>query len=136
MTGLVTAGVTVTPARHHNTVVVDLDLHEQHGGPFYLGVTEVPLSVAPEKTSPTACALTTPWVTVVDVDAVWLAVPAYVAVTDREPGVGKVVVQVAIPEAFRVWEPAEQPITVVPSLNVTVPVGTPPPGAAAATVAV
>ena len=38
MTGLVTAGVTVTPARHRNTVVVDLDLHEQHGGPFYLGV--------------------------------------------------------------------------------------------------
>ncbi|KRF41277.1 hypothetical protein ASG96_11065 [Terrabacter sp. Soil810] len=80
--------------------------------------------------------MTTPWVTVVDVDAVWLAVPLYGAVTDREPGVGKVVVQVAIPEAFRVWEPAEQPITVVPSLNVTVPVGTPPPGAAAATVAV
>ena len=38
MTGLVTAAVSVTPARHRNTVVVDLDLHEQHGGPFYLGV--------------------------------------------------------------------------------------------------
>jgi DNA-binding CsgD family transcriptional regulator len=38
MTGLVTAGVRVIPARHRNTVVVDLDLHEQHGGPFYLGV--------------------------------------------------------------------------------------------------
>ena len=38
MTGLVTASVRVTPARHRNTVVVDLDLHEQHGGPFYLGV--------------------------------------------------------------------------------------------------
>ena len=38
MTGLVTAAVTVTPAAHRNTVVVDLDLHEQHGGPFYLGV--------------------------------------------------------------------------------------------------
>ena len=62
----------------------------------------------------------------------WPAVPAYVAVTDREPGVAKVVVQLAIPEALRVWEPAEQPITVVPSLNVTVPVGTHPPGAAAA----
>ena len=38
MTGLVTAGVRVAPARHRNTVVIDLDLHEQHGGPFYLGV--------------------------------------------------------------------------------------------------
>ena len=38
MTGLVTAAVTVTPAAHRNTVVVDLDLHEQHGGPFYVGV--------------------------------------------------------------------------------------------------
>jgi DNA-binding CsgD family transcriptional regulator len=38
MTGLVTAAVTLTPAAHRNTVVVDLDLHEQHGGPFYLGV--------------------------------------------------------------------------------------------------
>ena len=38
MTGLVTAGVRVAPARHRNTVEIDLDLHEQHGGPFYLGV--------------------------------------------------------------------------------------------------
>jgi DNA-binding CsgD family transcriptional regulator len=38
MTGLVTAGVTLTPAAHRNTVLVELDLHEQHGGPFYLGV--------------------------------------------------------------------------------------------------
>ena len=38
MTGLVTAQVRVTPARHRNTVVVDLDMHEQHGGPFYVGV--------------------------------------------------------------------------------------------------
>ena len=38
MTGLVTAGLSLTPAAHRNTVVVDLDLHEQHGGPFYLGV--------------------------------------------------------------------------------------------------
>ena len=38
LTGLVTAGVRVSPARHRNTVVVDLDMHEQHGGPFYLGV--------------------------------------------------------------------------------------------------
>jgi DNA-binding CsgD family transcriptional regulator len=38
MTGLVTAALSLTPAAHRNTVVVDLDLHEQHGGPFYLGV--------------------------------------------------------------------------------------------------
>ena len=38
MTGLVTAGVRVLPAGHRHTVVVDLDMHEQHGGPFYLGV--------------------------------------------------------------------------------------------------
>jgi DNA-binding CsgD family transcriptional regulator len=38
MTGLVTAAVRLTPAAHRNTVVVDLDVHEQHGGPFYLGV--------------------------------------------------------------------------------------------------
>jgi DNA-binding CsgD family transcriptional regulator len=38
MTGLVTAGVRLSPARHRNTMVIDLDLHEQHGGPFYLGV--------------------------------------------------------------------------------------------------
>jgi DNA-binding CsgD family transcriptional regulator len=38
MTGLVTAALSLTPGAHRNTVVVDLDLHEQHGGPFYLGV--------------------------------------------------------------------------------------------------
>src|SRR4029079_335812 len=38
MTGLVTAALSLTPAAHRNTVVVDLDLHEQHGGPFYVGV--------------------------------------------------------------------------------------------------
>ena len=62
--------------------------------------------------------------------------PAYVAVTDRVPVVVKVVVQVATPDALRVCVPDEQLITVEPSLKVTVPVGTPPPGAVAATVAV
>ena len=38
MTGLVTAHVRVAPAKHRNHVEIDLDLHEQHGGPFYLGV--------------------------------------------------------------------------------------------------
>ena len=38
MTGLITAGVRVFPSGHRNTVVVDLDMHEQHGGPFYVGV--------------------------------------------------------------------------------------------------
>jgi DNA-binding CsgD family transcriptional regulator len=38
MTGLVTAALSLTPGAHRNTVVVDLDLHEQHGGPFYVGV--------------------------------------------------------------------------------------------------
>jgi DNA-binding CsgD family transcriptional regulator len=38
MTGLVTATVRVCPTgRGHGTVVTDLDRHEQHGGPFYLG---------------------------------------------------------------------------------------------------
>jgi len=38
MTGLVTARIHLAPAGHRNTVVVDLAMHEQHGGPFYLGV--------------------------------------------------------------------------------------------------
>ena len=38
MTGLVTASVRVNPAGHRSTVLLDLDMHEQHGGPFYLGV--------------------------------------------------------------------------------------------------
>ena len=38
MTGLVTAGLRVIPSGNRTTVSVDLDMHEQHGGPFYLGV--------------------------------------------------------------------------------------------------
>ena len=38
MTGLVTAKEWLTPTgRRRGTVVTDLDHHEQHGGPFYLG---------------------------------------------------------------------------------------------------
>lgn len=92
--------------------------------------------MTPENTSPAACPLTTSWPTAADVDAEWFPVPAYVAVTERVPGVAKVVVQVATPEALSVWEPEEQAIAVAPSLKVTLPVGTPPPGAVAPTVAV
>lgn len=39
LTGLVTAHVRMAPSgRGRSTVVCDLDLHEQHDGPFYLGV--------------------------------------------------------------------------------------------------
>jgi DNA-binding CsgD family transcriptional regulator len=39
LSGLVTSGVEVSPSgRGRSRVVIDLDLHEQHGGPFYLGV--------------------------------------------------------------------------------------------------
>jgi hypothetical protein len=54
----------------------------------------------------------------------------------RVPIVAKEVVQVAMPDALSVCEPEAQLIVAVPSLKVTVPVGTPVPGATAATVAV
>ena len=39
MTGLVTARVCVLPeGQGRRTVISEMDLHEQHGGPFYLGV--------------------------------------------------------------------------------------------------
>ena len=38
MTGLVTAKEWLAPTgRGRGTITTDLDLHEQHGGPFYLG---------------------------------------------------------------------------------------------------
>src|SRR6478735_5666429 len=100
--------------------------------PEQLGVAAMPLMVTPEKISPAVWPATTPWLSDADVDAEWFVVPAYAAVTDRVT----VVVHVATPDAPRVCVPDEQLITVEPSLKVTVPVGTPPPGAVAATVAV
>jgi DNA-binding CsgD family transcriptional regulator len=39
LTGLVTANMRVEPSgQGRSTVVLDLDYHEQHGGPFYVGV--------------------------------------------------------------------------------------------------
>ena len=46
-----------------------VQLYEDPTVPAQLGVTAVPLTVTTEKTSPAAWPLTTPWVTVADVDA-------------------------------------------------------------------
>lgn len=58
--------------------------------------------------------------------------PAYTAVMECEPTVSVEVVNVAFPVPSSVWLPS----VVVPSLNVTLPVGVPLPGELAVTVAV
>jgi hypothetical protein len=75
--------------------------------------------------------------TALDVDAVKLLSPAYVAVIEWVLPVATCEVwQVATPDVFTVWLPPPQVSVEPPSLNLTVPVGTPLPGLAAATVAV
>jgi len=92
--------------------------------------------MTPEKPSPTTEALTTPWLRGAEVDDRWFVLPAYVAVMVREPVAANDVEHVATPEPLVVCVPEVQLMGVEPSLKVTVPVGTPPPGATAATVAV
>ena len=61
-----------------------------------------------------------------------LGLPPYTAVRSCEPRASSAVVNVATPDPLSAWVP----IVVPPSLNVTVPSGTPAPGAVAVTVAV
>jgi hypothetical protein len=96
--------------------------------PVTTGVTDVVRLVVVE------AALTT-WLTTDEVEVWWFDEPPYTALMLRVPAEPCATTQVAVPE-LSVWLPPAHVTVVAPSLKVTVPVGTPPPGAAADTDAV
>lgn len=99
--------------------------------PEHVGVTAVPFTLKPDKASPVTPPFTTRWVRV-PVEAWKVPAPEYSAVSEcGAPKVAKLVWQVAEP---LIIDCPEQSV-VLPSLNVTVPVGVPVPDAGA-TVAV
>ena len=92
----------------------------------------VTASAADEETAVAVAIGSIVWTTGADVPPAKLPSPAYSAVTGWPPTASPATARVATPPAST----AAVPSTTAPSRNVTVPVGTPAPGATAATVAV